>query len=174
MQKKTHNKPPGLHTSYFILREGFTLLETLVAIFVITVAIAGIFGLVSRLTATVSQSSSRLTAAYLAQEGIEIVRNIRDSNWLGGVAWDNNIPSSGEYGADYTTQSFPDPACGNENLKFDGSFYSCTSDSHTKFKRKINFSKSGDKIEVQVIVEWESGGATHQLIAKENLYKWYK
>lgn len=155
----------------FRLSQGFTLLETLVAIFIIIVALAGVFGLVARLTFTATLSSAQLTAAYLAQEGIEIVRNIRDTNYLMGTAWDSNLPP-GEFGADYTTQGFPDFDCNNKNLKFDSSFYGCTTDSDTKFKRKITIMPNGDILEVSVEVTWQHRGRDLKVTAKENLYKW--
>ena len=63
-------------------KNGFTLLEVIVAIFVITIGVIGVISVVQRTAAFTSISSSRLQAAYLAQEGIEIARNIRDGNWL--------------------------------------------------------------------------------------------
>lgn len=163
------------------LQSAFTLLETLAAIFVITVAVVGFFALFARLTSTTTFSSSKLTAVYLAQEGVEIVRNIRDTNYLdylGGANWDDNL-LPGEHGGDYTSQQIPDPNpnCDNKNLKFDGSFYRCTSDA-TKFKRKILITKDYldgdekyDRINVEVIVEWQEKGS-HQISVKEQLYNW--
>jgi len=72
-------------------QSSFTLIEVVVAIFLITVGIGGSFHLVNSLMDFSSISSSRLQAAYLAQEGIELVRNIRDSNWLAGDPWDQEI-----------------------------------------------------------------------------------
>lgn len=63
-------------------KKSFTLLETLVAIYVI------LFGLVSFITLSteslkaVSVFRSQLIATNLAQEGLELVRNKRDTNFL--------------------------------------------------------------------------------------------
>ena len=63
-------------------QKGFTLIELMISIFILLVAIVGIFSAFSAMVVLTSDSTDRLTAAYLAQEGIEIVRNIRDNNWI--------------------------------------------------------------------------------------------
>jgi hypothetical protein len=44
----------------------------------------------------VSLNQSKLIAYYLGQEGIENIRNIRDTNWLNDRAWDQGISSKVE------------------------------------------------------------------------------
>ncbi len=65
-----------------MINKSFTLIEVIIAIFILTMGTVGAFSLIQRTIAFTSISSSRLTAAYLAQEGMEIARNIRDSNYL--------------------------------------------------------------------------------------------
>lgn len=61
---------------------GFTLLEGVIAVGIISVGlIVGLALAYSNLTAA-QANSDRIIAANLAREGIEIVRNIRDSNWM--------------------------------------------------------------------------------------------
>jgi len=78
-------------------QRGFTLLEAIVSIFIVTVGVGGVFTLVNQTIGGTQAVSSKLTATYLAQEGIEVVRNIRDGNLLkihkgiGGVSWDDGI-----------------------------------------------------------------------------------
>jgi len=71
--------------------KGFTILEMIVAIFLITVGIIGIFALITKTVSNSTVSRDEMTAAYLAQEGIEIVRNIRDSNYINGQDWDETL-----------------------------------------------------------------------------------
>jgi len=61
---------------------GFTIIELIISIFIMSVAIVGIYGAFSVINILTSDSADRLTGTYLAQEGMEIVRNIRDINWL--------------------------------------------------------------------------------------------
>ena len=63
-------------------RPGFSLLELIVAIGIIT---SGIFAIVSLNLSSQNGATKALTryrASALAREGIEVVRAIRDSNWL--------------------------------------------------------------------------------------------
>jgi len=74
-----------LYSIFYIpysIKRGFTILEVIVAIFVLTVAVGGSFVLIQQTLIAASLAQSKLAAHYLAQEGIEIVRNIRDTNWL--------------------------------------------------------------------------------------------
>ena len=63
-----------------IKTKGFTILEVLVAIFVITIGVISAFNVVQNINIFSRVNSSRLTATYLAQEGVELIRNRRDSN----------------------------------------------------------------------------------------------
>lgn len=61
---------------------GFTLIEGIIAIAIISTAlIVGLSLAYSNLTAA-QNNSDRIIAANLAREGLEVMRNIRDSNWL--------------------------------------------------------------------------------------------
>lgn len=78
-------------------KNAFTLLEVILAIFILTVGVTGSFALIQSTLVSVSLNKSKLIAYYLAQEGVETTRNTRDSNFLaihrrvGGVGWDDGI-----------------------------------------------------------------------------------
>jgi len=80
-----------LQTLDFRLPKGFTLLEVILAITILTIAVGGSFALISQTIAAVSVIQSKLIASYLVQEGMEIVKNIRDTNWLKNQPWDQNL-----------------------------------------------------------------------------------
>lgn len=61
---------------------GFTLTEVMIGIMILTVAIVSSSNLLVSLVNTNKNNVKVLQAYYLAQEGIEAVRNIRDTNWL--------------------------------------------------------------------------------------------
>ncbi|MCE9541610.1 prepilin-type N-terminal cleavage/methylation domain-containing protein [Candidatus Kaiserbacteria bacterium] len=63
-------------------KRGFTLIETLVAVSLLTVSIVAPMSLVSQSLAAATYSRDQVTAYSLAQEGIESVRSIRDGNIL--------------------------------------------------------------------------------------------
>lgn len=61
---------------------GFTLIEALVTLTVFTIGIIGAFSFALTNRSTVRDNFDRYLATNLAREGLEIVRNARDSNWL--------------------------------------------------------------------------------------------
>lgn len=63
-------------------KEGFTLIETMVAISILTLAIAGPMFTASRSIVAAQTARDQLIATYLAQEGIEHVRAMRDNAYL--------------------------------------------------------------------------------------------
>lgn len=163
----------------FLQKKGFTLLEVLVAIFLITLGVLGAMTLVSQTIAFSQLNSSRLVAAYLAQEGMEIVRNIRDSNFIKihkgwDINWDDGLAGcSGGCEADYD-----DPVLVTSTdryLKIDGDFYNYDSGLETPFKRKIFITPLGsDILKVRVEVSWSERGRSHKISVQEKLYKWWK
>lgn len=66
---------------------GFTIVETMVAVAVLITIIAAPLTLAERSLASADAARQEITAVYLAQEAIEFVRNLRDSNVLVGSAW---------------------------------------------------------------------------------------
>lgn len=83
--------------------KGFTLLEGIIALTVITVGLmVGLTLAISNLLAT-QDNERRIIAANLAREGIEVVRNIRDNNWDHIEA--NDTYAGGTY---YTFDTFLD------------------------------------------------------------------
>ena len=156
--------------------KGFTLLELMAVTMIISIGLIGVMNLINQISLNSRLTRSKLTAAYLAQEGIEVVRNIRDTNWVENAPqWDDGI-SAGTFGLDYQTISLPDSLCGNGNsfLKFkDEYFFNCTTGSATKFKRTVNIQKSGNNyISVLVKVTWRELQQDYEIKALEKLYEW--
>lgn len=69
-------------TSKFNNQRGQTLIETLVAAMVLVMGISAAVGLATYGLAATTGVTKQLIAVGLAREGIEAVKNIRDSNWL--------------------------------------------------------------------------------------------
>lgn len=63
-------------------KRGFTLIETLVAVTILAFAVAGPLYSASRAYSAAQTAREKLTATYLAQEGIEYVRQMRDDAYL--------------------------------------------------------------------------------------------
>ncbi len=73
---------------------GFTLVESIVAIGIFSVCISvAIYLITSVLSNAGTRTRDKIIAGYLAQEGIEVVHNIRDNNWVSGADWLSGITS---------------------------------------------------------------------------------
>ncbi|MBZ9578070.1 prepilin-type N-terminal cleavage/methylation domain-containing protein [Patescibacteria group bacterium] len=162
-------------------KRGFTILEVMIAIFVVTIGVLAAHTVTQQIISYTHRSASRLTAIYLDKEGIEIVRNIRDTNWLEEESWNYGL-GAGDREADYTNDQnlyvCSSPCDPDNNLRFlklgAGGFYNYSSGVDTKFKRKITITPVGNTLEVSVEVWWEYKGDTYGPIkAQENLYDWY-
>jgi prepilin-type N-terminal cleavage/methylation domain-containing protein len=87
-------------------QKGFTLLETLVAIFILTLAITGPVYISSVAFHNTIDSRDNISAQYIAEEVIEVIRNKRDKKaleleqpdplWLSALL--NNVPCVNEPG----------------------------------------------------------------------------
>jgi type II secretory pathway pseudopilin PulG len=67
----------------FILKNrGETIVEVLVATVLLVAVLAGSFVALNRASRANINVQNRIVAINLAREGVEIVRNIRDTNWL--------------------------------------------------------------------------------------------
>ncbi len=166
---------------------GFTLIEMIIATFIMVVGIVGVMSLIQRVIFSSSISSSRLIAAYLAQEGAEIVRNVRDTNWLEARtavnSWDEGLTVCGGTGfiADYShsygpNQIDPSFSCySGQYLNIDANgFYSYSSGVPMKFKRKILITQGSNPDIRNVLIEisWTDKGASYFLSVHEDLYNW--
>ena len=63
---------------------GFTLIETLVAVSIFSVSILSLMAVLAQGISDTNYEKKRIIAAYLAQEGIEYMRNLRDTFMLYG------------------------------------------------------------------------------------------
>ena len=67
------------------MNKGFGIIEMIVAMAILSTALIGAVSLASLNMQVQRQAEFKLIAVNLAREGIEVVRNIRDTNRLGGV-----------------------------------------------------------------------------------------
>jgi len=163
--------------------KGFTFIELMIVIFIMTVGIAAIYTSITRIISSTTYSTLNLTANYLAQEGIEIVKSIRDSNFLNiitgtSTSWKKDL-SPGDYEADYNDYSLS-PLQDNEVrfLKVDEEgFFNYKDGSDSPFKRKITITEDPNNenvlINVSVTVYWTEKGKTNETTVSENLYNLY-
>ncbi len=83
---------------------GFTLVETMVAVAILALAVSGPLFAASRALVAADISQGQLTASYLAQEGIEYVRAMRDDAYLHAYQANGSNVSQDAW-TDFTTGS---------------------------------------------------------------------
>ena len=75
-------------------QNGFTIVETLVAIAILMIAIAGPLVVASKGLNSALASKDQMIASYLAQESMEVIKNMRDNNLKSGGGWLDNLNTS--------------------------------------------------------------------------------
>jgi len=164
---------------------GFTLLELLITILVIIIGIVGVYMISAQIISYSNLAAFKLTASYFGQEGIEIVKNMRETNFIrdykspsSDIEWDQGLTVC-ENGceADYNADYKDNPPSSYEgkylNIQSNG-FYGYDSGTPTKFKRKITITKVEPIImRVVVTVDWQEKSKPYSIVVQEDLYKWY-
>lgn len=183
--KKTNLPFRILDSRFWLLdsaRSGQALIESIVAVSILTVGFLGIFSLLSQSLSLNRVVSDNYTATYLAAEGIEIVKNLIDANTIRGQAWNCGL-TDGVYEAAW--DSLPAAgACGgtalasNQNrfLSFSSAtnLYSYSGTSPTSFKRQIILTRvSGDELKVVSQVNWTGRGTGNFSVnLEDHFYHW--
>lgn len=142
---------------------------------VVTVGLLGIFSLLSRSLSLNRVVANRFTAAYLAAEGIEIVKNIIDNNILQGDPWNLGL-DDGDYEVDYNDFSLNTKQ--NRFLGFNpnSGLYSYQEPQATNFQRTIQIINSGDGQELTVgsEVQWTTrGGGRFKINLEDHFFNWH-
>lgn len=102
--------------------QGQGLIETLIAIFIIMMGLVATIEVARTSLIGHQEANTRVVATNLAREAVEVIHNIRDSNWLDKKSWENGLsdPVGGhigvpvldyfnnEWSIDYTAATFAD------------------------------------------------------------------
>lgn len=150
----------------------------MVAIAILLVAVVTPVSLIGDSLHNLYYARDQMVAINLAQEGIEAVRQKRDSNLLAGAptSWDSGL-SVGDYrvGADSTTLlSFCGESCGVQMvyLNTQGFYEQSAVATPTQFKRIVTITGTGDERRVDSTVTWQTGGQQGTITVTEYIFKW--
>lgn len=132
------------------------------ATIILVSGIVAIIPLVSFSLREAIDSRDQVIAGMLAQEGAELVQNLRDNNWVQGEgAFDTSkFPDSdhSDCQIDYNDSDVKtcNNGAGSKVLKLNGAFYEHESGNVTKFQRKIelDFINSDTQLVVTSVVVW--------------------
>jgi type II secretory pathway pseudopilin PulG len=154
-------------------QSGVTLIESLVAMFIMVVGLVALITLALSSLYRARVSKEQIVATTLVREGIEIVRAVRDTGWLGDInCWDEDPDggvvevcglTDGLYALDYedasglpstiSSDEIEDFAFATETgsiLKKDiTGFYNTSSGDNTIYRRVIQIEDSSSDLEYQ-------------------------
>lgn len=161
---------------YFTNNRGFTLMEVTVVMAIVTIGMLGVSSLVVQNIQTENVNKNYLVASMLAQEGIELIRNIRDANWLNpGNSWNDGLVLDGNYSIDQAG-IYPgaDVITDNEAHLFvnAGGYYNHSAGASTPYYRLIEVDDRTDYLIATSTVEWQERGKKQRYIITTNLYNW--
>ncbi|HOX97132.1 MAG TPA: prepilin-type N-terminal cleavage/methylation domain-containing protein [bacterium] len=63
-------------------KKGFGLVELVMAMLILSIALVGLLNLMAYLVRASQVNKEMIIALNLAREGVEVIRNVRDGNWL--------------------------------------------------------------------------------------------
>lgn len=175
------------------MQGGFTLLETMIAITVLLIAVVGPISILGGSLRHIYFVRDQITAINLAQEGIEVVRQKRDTNFLdGAVAWDNGFAAGdcpGGGSNDCVIDTNPTPviikctgACTQLVYKdpTDGFYHQYSAPPGigipaTIFSRRVDTTKTNaNEYKVTVVVTWSTGNTPGTVTVSESIFRWAK
>ena len=155
---------------------GFSILEMVAVIAIIGLTLVGLVSLALQSIQVQRLNKYNLTAAMLAQEGIELIRNRRDTAWKDGSGW-GTVMISGNYIVDYTGLitggiSGIDNSNAALNINVNG-LYEHISGTPSNFSRLVTISNTtAASSTITSRVRYRSGNNYFNYIAETVLYDW--
>ena len=164
----------------------FTLIETFVAITVLLISLAGPLSIAAQALKSAYYARDEITAFYLAQEGIEYVRAVRDQNYLTSAAWLTGLdpacvaPNTCEVDFPHfwsQTCGGGSAACGPLVIDANGLFEyqiqaNTTPSLFTRTLTITTVAGAPDERSVTVTVSWVSAGINRSFQLSERLFNW--
>jgi len=162
------------------------MVELMLSVFILGTSLITFVQIISKTYADRNNKTDIVIATNLAQEGVELVRNIRDANWLatppinGFDGWTTN---SKKIQYDDKNSNMPmnsnSPGCPGTRgcaltINNDG-FYATSGGGPvaSKFSRQIDISANGNTMTVTSTIWWQDQlGAWRHVVAASSLTNW--
>ncbi len=153
-------------------QKGFTLVETLVTLVILTVALIPILNLSSGASRVSSDIQNNLVAAGLAQEGVEVIHAIRDTNWFNNQAFDSGL-SDGVYQVEWNSTTLLS-LDSNPVLNLNNGRYTYSGGTPTKFTRTVTITKinTGELRVVSQVTWLGRANDAKSISAEDHLFNW--
>ena len=175
-------------------KKGFTLMETLLATTILMIVVSGVLGIASKSLYLTYAAREQITAFYLAQEPIEYIRFIRDSNRLNGFPWLQSLAecqsATGSLKCVIETQVLLFPPLAStittcaascapplRYVAINGSYtYIVAGSVGTKYVRTTSITTpiggNPDEARIDVTVSWTTNGVVRSVALNEYIYNW--
>jgi len=162
------------------------MIEVMAAVAIIAFSMLGIFSLVIYNQKVYLSTKDAFIGALLSEEGAELVRNVRDSNWLNSLPFNDGIngpvfriDATGDIKS--SIQAVGGIGDANARLKILGGVYRHDSGEATAFSRIIqiqNIDEPGgaavDGLKITSLVQWDERSTTRQRQTVVFLYDWWQ
>jgi len=174
--------------SIFNFQEGFSLVETLVAVGILAVAVIGALTAAQSGISSSIFSKDQVIAFYLAQEAVEEIRNIRDENALNGRSWLEGITHLSSDPCYFGNSCYVDTlntppltrcsagegSCPTLRQNTETGFYGYDLDwVAVSFRREVTISSINvNEVSVLVTIDWSKGIIDRQFRVRENILNW--
>lgn len=160
-------------------KPAFSLVEILIVLFIISLGLVGILSLIVQSIKSQDYNKNNLVAYQLSQEGVELVRRNRDSNWLSGYDFNFNLAeATGQvynYCFDYndTIPTASSEAC-VLRLDANGFYVHELIGLSSGFSRLISVEllEGGVTLKVNSIVSWQGREGKSEYNTEALLYDW--
>lgn len=151
-------------------------MEMVVVLMIITLGLVGVLSLMIQNVQVEYVNKNNMVASQLAQEGLELVRNMRDKNWMtAGANWYDGFAD------DTVTRSYRIDNSGILEVTMANAVLNISANGYNHqalgtaslFSRLLTISRSDtDSATISVRVAWTDRGTAHNYIANTVLYDW--